>query len=315
MSKVGFIFPGQGAQYVGMGQALSDQYPLAKQLFAEADEALGFSLSSLCFEGPEDELKKTEITQPAILTVSVIAWRLLTDAGIVPTMVAGLSLGEYSALVAANTLSFSAAVKLVNKRGRYMQEAVPFGEGGMAAILGLDRQRLVDLCEQASQVGVVAPANFNCPGQIVIAGVAAAVDEAVRLAQEAGARRAVKLPVSAPFHTSLLESAGVRLAEDLKQAKLQLPEVPVLANVTAQPHQADPEAIIQSLVDQVSHPVLWEDCVGTMLRAGIDTFVELGPGQTLSAFARKISREARVFSVEDPQTLTKTVEALKGDAV
>ncbi|MGE5654998.1 MAG: ACP S-malonyltransferase [Bacillota bacterium] len=315
MTKIGFIFPGQGAQYVGMGKALYEQYPLAQQLFCEADEALGFSLSTLCFEGPEEELKKTEITQPAILTVSVIAWRLFADAGITPVMVAGLSLGEYSALVAADALCFSDAVKLVHQRGRYMQEAVPLGQGGMAAILGLDRQKLTDVCIQASSIGVVAPANFNCPGQIVIAGSAAAVDEAVRLAQEAGARRAVKLPVSAPFHTSLLEPAGVRLAQDLKHTDLRSPKVPVLANVTAKPHQTEPGAIAQSLVEQVSHPVLWEDCVGAMLQAGIDTFVELGPGQTLSAFVRKISREVKVLNVEDPETLTKTVEALKGDAV
>ncbi|MGE5653638.1 MAG: ACP S-malonyltransferase [Bacillota bacterium] len=315
MTKIGFIFPGQGAQYVGMGKALAEQYPLAQQLFDEADQALGFSLSSLCFEGPEEDLKQTEITQPAILTVSVIAWRLLAAEGIAPSMVAGLSLGEYSALVAANTLGFADAVQLVHKRGRYMQEAVPLGEGGMAAILGLDRQRLVEVCHQASHLGVVAPANFNCPGQIVIAGTAAAVDEAVRLAQEAGARRAVKLPVSAPFHTSLLEPAGVKLAQELKHARLSRPEVPALANVTAQPHQDEPEAIAQGLVAQVSHPVLWEDCVGTMLHAGIDTFVELGPGQSLSAFVRKISREAKVLNVEDPVSLNKTVESLRGDAV
>lgn len=315
MTTIGFIFPGQGSQYVGMGKALAEQYPLAQELFAEADRALGFSLSALCFEGPEDDLKRTEITQPAILTVSVIAWRLLSAAGVTPFMIAGLSLGEYSALVSAKSLSFGDAVKLVHKRGRYMQEAVPVGEGGMAAILGLDRDKLIEVCQRAASIGVVAPANFNCPGQIVIAGAAAAVDEAVRLAQEAGARRAIKLPVSAPFHTSLLEPAGIRLAQDLEQVHLLPPDRPVLANVTGEPHSNDPTAIAQSLVAQVSHPVLWENCVETMLRAGIDTFVELGPGQTLSAFVRKISREAKVLSVEDPQSLAKTVDALKGDAL
>lgn len=315
MTKIGFIFPGQGAQYVGMGKALAESYPLARQLFSAADSALGFSLSSLCFEGPEEELKKTEITQPAILTVSVIAWRLLSEAGIAPVMVAGLSLGEYSALVAANSLQFMDAVQLVHKRGRHMQSAVPLGEGGMAAILGLERQKVVEVCELASSLGVVAPANFNCPGQIVIAGAAAAVDEAVRLAQEAGARRAVKLPVSAPFHTSLLEPAGLKLAQDLETINLLPPSVPVLANVTGEPHAADPRAIAQGLVRQVSHPVLWEDCVGTMLAAGIDTFVELGPGQTLSAFVRKINREVRVLSIEDPDTLIKTLGVLKGETV
>jgi [acyl-carrier-protein] S-malonyltransferase len=314
MGKIAFIFPGQGAQYVGMGKTFVQSHPLAKDLFDQADRVLGFSISSLCFDGPEDELKKTEITQPAILTMSVIAWRLLVEAGVSPDVVGGLSLGEYSALVAAGCLEFVDAVQLVNKRGRYMQEAVPLGEGGMAAILGLSREKVVEVCQQASQAGIVAPANYNCPGQIVIAGSTTAVDEAVTLAQKAGAKRAIKLPVSAPFHTPLLAPAGDKLAGELAKVTLRPPLVPVVSNVSADYHTPQPACIMNSLIEQVSHPVLWEDCVRTMLADGVTTFVEVGPGQSLSAFVKKISKEVSVLNVEDLDSLTKTVQALKGEA-
>lgn len=307
LGKVAFVFPGQGAQYVGMGRDLAEQYPQFRRYFDEASEVLGFDLARLCFEGPEERLQETANTQPAILTVSVATLALLRERGLEPDVVAGLSLGEYTALVAAGVLEFRQAVDLVRRRGIYMQEAVPLGEGTMAAILGLESQAVEEICRQARDVGWVEPANYNCPGQVVIAGHVAAVEKAVRLAQEAGAARAVILPVSAPFHCKLLAPAGERLARDLQAVPLAPARIPVVANVTAD-YVREPEAIRELLIRQVSSPVRWEESVRRMMADGVDTFVEVGPGRTLSGFVRRIDRKLRVFNVEDNQSLVKLLD-------
>ena len=300
--SLAFLFPGQGSQYVGMGQALAEAYPESRAAFEEADAALGFPLSRLCFEGPEEELKLTANTQPAVLVSSIAAFRALAARGPRPDWVAGHSLGEYSALVAAGTLSLADAVVAVRRRGQYMQEAVPVGQGAMAAILGLDLASIEKACADAAAGEVVAPANINAPGQVVIAGHAGAVERASALCKAAGAKRAVPLPVSAPFHCSLMRPAQVRMEKDLAAIAFLDPEPPLVNNVDALPVRAAVECRA-GLVRQVSAPVRWQESVECLAREGVSTFVEVGPGKVLCGLVRKIAKEARVTNVEDPEGL------------
>jgi [acyl-carrier-protein] S-malonyltransferase len=302
---IAFIFPGQGSQRVGMGQALAAQHPIVRATFAEADAALGEPLSQLCFEGPEDRLVLTENTQPAILTTSVAIYRLLADKGWAPDFYAGHSLGEYSAHVAAGTLSFADAVRIVRHRGRYMQEAVPVGTGAMAAILGLDAEQVRQACEEAAQGEVVSPANLNAPGQVVIAGTTAAVERAGAAAKARGAKRVMPLAVSAPFHCALMKPAEARLAPELRALATQTPRQPIVANVDAE-LKRDGSAAIDALIRQVSGAVRWEDVVRRLASEGVRTYVEVGPGTVLTGLVRKIDREARAYAVEDD----KGVQAL-----
>lgn len=301
---IAFIFPGQGSQAVGMGKALADAFDVCRQTFAEADEALGEPLSRLIFEGPEDTLRLTENTQPAILTVSVAAWRLLQSRGYEPAFVAGHSLGEYSAHVCAGTIAFADAVRTVRRRGRYMQEAVPVGQGAMAAVIGLDAAQVARACAEAAEGEVVSPANLNMPGQVVIAGATAAVARAGEKAKALGAKRVVSLPVSAPFHCALMKPAEDRLAPDLRALKTSVPRVPVVANVDAEPKR-DPASAVEALVRQVSSPVRWEDVVRRLASEGVRKYVEVGPGTVLCGLVRKIDREASLANVEDPAGLEK----------
>jgi [acyl-carrier-protein] S-malonyltransferase len=316
-----FIFPGQGSQQVGMGKALADQFPAAREVFEEADAVFaadasgptveaGFQtrLSTLCFEGPETDLQLTEITQPAILTASTAAYRVLAGEGIRPAYVAGHSLGEYSAHVAAGTFAFGDAARLVRRRGQYMQEAVPVGTGAMAAILGADLDLVVRACEESAQGEVVSPANINSPGQIVIAGHAAAVQRASERAKALGARRAIALAVSAPFHCALMKPAEQRLEPELRALDTKDPLVPVVANVDAEPKR-DRLAAVDALVRQVSAPVRWEDVVRRLASDGVTTYVEVGPGSVLSGLVKKIQPDARVLTFGSPESLGAIVAA------
>ncbi len=305
---IAFIFPGQGSQAVGMGKALADAFPQCRQTFDEADQALGDSISRLCFEGPADELTLTENTQPAILTVSVAAYRLLASRGFEPSFVAGHSLGEYSAHVAAGTMAFEDAVRVVRRRGRYMQEAVPVGAGAMAAVLGLDADRVARACTEASAGDIVSPANMNAPGQVVIAGAREAVARAGERAKQLGARRVVPLPVSAPFHCALMKPAEEKLAPKLRALSVKAPRVPVVANVDAEPTR-DAASAVEALVRQVSMPVRWEQVVRRLASDGVRAYVEVGPGSVLSGLVRKVHREAAIANVEKPEDLA-AVEAL-----
>jgi len=307
--QLAFLFPGQGSQAVGMGKNLAEHHPIAKQTFEEADAALGVKLSHLCFEGPEDQLRLTENTQPAILTVSVAAWRVLNEKGIKPALVAGHSLGEYSAHVAAGTLSFGDAVRVVHNRGKYMQEAVPVGTGAMAAIIGMSIDAVVSLCADAAQGEVCEPANINSPDQIVISGHAAAIERAVKLADERGAKRAKILPVSAPFHCSLMKAAQDRLAVDLNALNFSAPAVPVIANVYAKPVE-DAVSSREALIRQVTGAVKWSECVQVLISRGVQTLVEVGPGKILSGLMRQIDRTKKTVNVEDEASLHKTMEHL-----
>jgi [acyl-carrier-protein] S-malonyltransferase len=307
MSKLAFLFPGQASQYAGMGRDLAEKFPESRSVFEEADAALGFSISKLCFEGPEEELKLTENTQPAILTGSVAAYRALEKHGVTPDFAAGHSLGEYSALVAAGSLDFSAAVKLVRQRGRYMQEAVPAGEGAMAAILGLSPGDVADVCKKAAESDVVSPANMNSPEQTVIAGHAAAVKRAVEIASQAGAKRAVILPVSAPFHCALLSPAQKRLEVDLRAAKFHDLRFPLVTNVDAGLVTSGDEAR-EALIRQVTQPVRWLDSIREMIEQGVIIFVEVGPGKVLSGLLRQIDRSVRCVNVEDAASLQATLD-------
>ena len=303
---IAFLFPGQGSQSVGMGKELAAIFPAARQAFEEADAALGYALSALCFEGPEDKLKMTEVTQPAILTVSVAALRVLRQQGVEPGFVAGHSLGEYSAHVAAGTLEFSDAVRIVRNRGRYMQEAVPAGQGAMAAVLGLSLEEIEAACREAAQGEVVAPANINSPGQVVISGHAAAVERAAELVKQRGAKRAVMLPVSAPFHCALMQPAQDRLAADLKAATFHPMRVPLVTNVDAEVIDSA-EKGREALIRQVTGAVQWEKSMRALMAAGVETFVEVGPGKVLCGLMRQIERSKTCLNVEDPPSLEKTL--------
>jgi [acyl-carrier-protein] S-malonyltransferase len=308
-TPLAFLFPGQGSQTVGMGKDLFDKYPLARQTFEEADDALGYKLSQVCFEGPEDQLRLTEITQPAILTVSVAALRVLETRAPRPGYVAGHSLGEYSAHVASGTFSFSDAVRTVRNRGKYMQDAVPVGVGAMAAILGMDFDKVAAVCQDAAQGEVCAPANINSPEQIVISGNTAAVERAAKLADERGAKRAKLLPVSAPFHCSLMKPAQDRLEADLDALKLQKPVYPVACNVDAELVTDDLRAR-DTLVRQVTGSVKWDQSIRLLIAQGVQTFVEVGPGKVLCGLMRQIDRSKPALNVGDEASLIKTLESL-----
>jgi [acyl-carrier-protein] S-malonyltransferase len=299
---IAFIFPGQGSQAVGMGKALAEAFPVVRDTMAEADAALGEDLSGLCYNGPANRLVLTENTQPAILAVSVACFRLLASRGLMPAFMAGHSLGEYSAHVAAGTISFADALRTVRRRGRYMQEAVPVGHGAMAAILGLDAAAVAQACDEAAQGEVVSPANLNAPGQIVIAGTKAAVARASERAKQMGAKRAIPLPVSAPFHCALMGPAEARLAPDLRALAVADPFVPVVANVDAEVKRRGPEAI-EALIRQVSSPVRWEEVMRRLASEGVHKYVEVGPGTVLAGLGRKIFRDAAFANIEDPEGL------------
>ncbi len=300
-----FVFPGQGSQYSGMGKDLADNFNVAKLVFEEANDALGFDLKMLCFSGSEDDLKLTANTQPAILTTSIAALRVLqTETDLSPAFVAGHSLGEYSALVAADALAFAAAVQIVRQRGTFMQEAVPVGVGAMAAIMGIEGEELVQLCQDAAAGKVVAPANFNCPGQVVIAGHTTAVERAIVLAKERGAKRALLLPVSAPFHSSLMAPAAQRLQAELELINVAPLTCPVVSNVEAIPYQEESK-VIDLLVKQVCAPVRWDESIQKMKDLGVTKYVEIGPGRVLSSLIKRIDRSAVQKNIGDVASLGK----------
>ncbi|MBE1446365.1 ACP S-malonyltransferase [Paenibacillus sp. OAS669] len=303
MGKVAFVFPGQGAQAVGMGRDIYESYPAAKEIFDRADQALGYSLSSLIFDGPDSELKITYHTQPALLTTSVAYLELFKSKGLRPDYLAGHSLGEYSALVAAGVLSFEDAVRTVRARGEFMDQAVPSGQGAMAAVLGGEREALQKLCSEVSkEAGVVELANLNCPGQIVISGSKEGVQAIVERGKEIGAKRVIPLEVSGPFHSSLMKPASERLSDVLSAFPMQTASVPVVANVTARPVQ-EPESIRELLVEQVHSSVLWEDSVAWLIEQGVDTFVEIGSGTVLAGLIKKIDKSVKIYSINSKEAL------------
>lgn len=308
MAKTAFLFPGQGAQYIGMGKELCEHFPCADNVFEEASASLGMDVKHLVFEGDEETLKQTENTQVAMLTMSVAVLRVLEEKGIRADVAAGLSLGEYGALVAAKAISFPDAVRIIKKRGRFMQEAVPLGVGGMAAILGLDNDAVRKICDDASNEGIVEPANFNCPGQVSIAGQNGAIEKACELAKERGAKRAVPLAVSAPFHCSMLKKAGDNLAIELEKLDILPLQIPVITNVTADYVTA--EEVKTMLTRQVTSAVLWEDTIRRMIADGVDTFVEVGAGKTLCGFMRRIDKDKLAVNVEDMASLEAACEKL-----
>jgi [acyl-carrier-protein] S-malonyltransferase len=310
MAKWAFLFPGQGSQYVGMGRDLKQNFKVAADVFAEADQALREDLSKLCFEGPEDDLKLTRNTQPAILTVSIAALRVLQqETGLVPAMTAGHSLGEYCALVASGALQFADAVAIVRKRGTFMQEAVPVGVGGMAAVLGMETDALEQICRESAEGQAVAPANYNCPGQIVISGHMEAVKRAAAKAEAAGAKKVVMLPVSAPFHSSLMKPAAEKLAKALEPITIHDLKIPVLSNVEADFYPSK-DAVKRLLTEQVDHPVRWIEEMEKMVKEGVDKCVEIGPGKVLNGLVRKISRETAIQSIENPDSIKEFVAGL-----
>lgn len=315
--KVAYVFPGQGAQYVGMGKELASRYEAARKVYALADEALGFSISSLCFDGPEEELKKTHFTQPALLATSIAALRAFEDVAeepVLPTCVAGHSLGEYTACVAAGALSLRDALTLVHRRGQWMDEAVPGGTGTMAAILGMDATSLRAVCEEASQTdNVVELANVNCPGQIVISGHKDAVQRAMELAKQQGAKRAIALTVSGPFHSSLMKKAADKLGDALETSAFVTASVPIVANVDAGLN-TDKAGIAKALKEQLYQPVQWELDARAMLSEGVDTFIEFGPGTVLSGLIRKVERGISTLHVEDEASLKETLSQIRDKA-
>ena len=307
---IAFVFPGQGSQRVGMGRALCEAFPICRQTFEEADEALGDPISRLCFDGPEEQLALTRNTQPAVLTAGVAVDRLLRSRGHAPAFLAGHSLGEYSAHVAAGTLGLADALRTVRRRGTYMQEAVPVGEGAMAAVLGLPAERVSQACAEAAAGEVVSAANLNAPGQVAIAGHRAAVERAGLRAKALGARRVMPLPVSAPFHCALMKPAEERLAPELRALVVADPEAPVVANVDAEPKLTG-RAAVEALIRQVSAPVRWEDVVRRLIADGVTTFIEAGPGGVLSGLVRKIDRSVSVTCVHDPASLEAVETTLR----
>ena len=310
-SKIAFIFPGQGSQTVGMGKELFDKCPIARQTFEEADDALGYKLSQVCFEGPEEQLRLTEITQPAILTISIAALRVLEGCVPRPSFVAGHSLGEYSAHVASGTMTFADALRTVRNRGKYMQEAVPLGVGAMAAILGMELEKVAAVCRDAAQGEVCAPANINSPEQIVISGNTAAVERGAKLADERGAKRAKILPVSAPFHCALMKPAQDRLEADLNNLKMRKPVYPVVCNVEAS-LVSDELRARETLVAQVTGAVKWEQSMRLLIESGAETFVEIGPGKVLCGLMRQIDRSKTCLNVADDASLAKALEQIGG---
>lgn len=303
--KIAFVYSGQGAQYPGMGQDLYEEYEVVRNVFEEASAALEMDVAALCFED-NDKLNKTTYTQPAILTLSIAIDALLKEKGIEPEMVAGLSLGEYSAFVKAEVLDFTTAVKLVKKRGQYMTDAVPAGKGAMSAVMGLDRDTILEACNEASDLGVVSPANYNMPGQIAIAGIKEAVEKAGELLLKKGAKRVVPLQVSGPFHTTLLAPAAEQLAKAIKQVTIKEPKLPIISNTTAKVFSSK-EEIAEVMVKQVISPVYWEDSIKKMIDLGVDTFIEVGPGKTLSSFIKKIDKSVTIMNVENKKSLEKTL--------
>ena len=305
--SIAFLFPGQGSQAIGMGKELAEKHPVARQTFEEADETLGYKLSQLCFEGPEDQLRLTEITQPAILTASVASWRILNEKGLKPSFVGGHSLGEYSAHVAAGTLTFADALRTVRHRGKYMQEAVPVGVGTMAAILGMEFEKVAAACSDAAQGQVCELANINSPEQIVISGHTGAVERATKLADERGAKRAKLLPVSAPFHCSLMKPAQDRLAADLSSIAFSKPSAGVVCNVDAALVE-DSDRSRDALIRQVTGSVKWEQSMRVLIAQGVQSFVEVGPGKVLCGLMRQIDRSKMCLNVADEASLQKTLE-------
>ncbi|TLY29914.1 MAG: ACP S-malonyltransferase [Nitrospirae bacterium] len=308
-SGIGLVFPGQGSQSVGMGRALYEAHPLVRKVYKEAGTILGYDVAALCFDGPAERLNLTEYTQPALLTVSIAAFRLLEPLGLRPLAVAGHSLGEYSALVAAGGVAFGAAVSLVQKRAQYMAEAVSPGIGLVAAILGLSGEAVREVCQEASEIGMVTLANLNCPGQVVIAGEKAAVERAIELAKTKGCRKAIPLPVSVPVHTPLMQKAADRLAADVAATALADLEMPLVNNVDAKPLRRLAE-VRESLIRQLPSPVLWEDSVRVMWEIGVRTFIEVGPGTVLTGLAKRIVPEAVTLNVQDPKSLETTLKTL-----
>ena len=308
--KFAFVFPGQGSQSIGMGKDLADNYSAAKAIFVKANEALGFDLQKICFEGPVEELKRTAITQPAIFTVSMAAFAVLKEKGLSAEVMAGHSLGEYSALCAAGALDFSDAVRLVNKRGQFMQEAVPEGVGAMAAVLGLDPEKIVAICQTMVDKGLVVAANFNCPGQTVISGHKTAVDAVAIKLKEAGAKRVIPLEVSAPFHSPLMQPAADKLKAELDKIEVKDAVVPVISNVTAQPVQAAAD-IRRLLISQVTNSVEWEKSIQTIVKMGVTVFVEVGAGKVLKGLVGKCAPESVVYNVEDRNSIENLINLVK----
>ncbi len=309
-SKIAIIFPGQGSQYVGMGRNIYEAYLEARMVFDEARGSLGFDIAGLCFNGPEETLNLTVNTQPAILTVSIALWRVLEGKGIIPDFVAGHSLGEYAAVVAAGGIPFKEAVSIVKKRGQFMQEAVPEGRGMMAAILGLEREVIMEICRESLKEGTVSPANYNCPGQVVIVGEKGAVEQAMEMAKARGAKRTVSLQVSVPSHSPLMSGAGERLGKEMEMLSISNLNIPLISNTDARPVRSS-EEVRSALLRQIVSPVLWEDSVKFMASSGTDTFIETGPGRVLSGLVKRTVPVAKILNVEDRESLEKTIKDLR----
>lgn len=309
MERVAFLFAGQGAQYVGMGKDLYENFKDVRELFDLANEILGYDILNICFNGPTELLKQTENTQPAVYMMDIAIYNVLKSNGLKPQMMAGLSLGEYGALTAAGSINFEDGIELVQKRAMYMQEAVPLGKGAMAAILGLPAEDVEKCCTMSADIGIVEPANYNCPGQIVISGEREAVAKACEHAKDIGAKRAVFLPVSAPFHCSLLEPAAAKLKDELENIYINDPKTTVISNVTGQPIEGG-DQVIDLLTRQVTHSVRWQASIEYMIEEGIDIFIELGPGKTLTNFLKRIDKNVKGYNVEDLKSLETTLKEL-----